>query len=78
MPFEGSMSEKDREILQEIKGGFILGGLQTAVVNTSQSIAPFVSEQKATTAIVNSVLLDKAAKIDQLNKARIYAEAAKS
>lgn len=35
MPFEDAMSEKDREILQEIKGGFILGGLQTAVVNTS-------------------------------------------
>ena len=78
MPFEGAMSEKDREILQEIKGGFILGGLQTAIVNTSQQIAPFVKEQKATTAIVNSVLLDKAAKVDKLNKARIYSEAAKS
>ena len=78
MPFEGAMSEKDREILQEIKGGFILGGLQTAIVNTSQQIAPFVKEQKATTAIVNSVLLDKATKVDKLNKARIYSEAAKS
>lgn len=78
MPFEGVMSEKDREILQEIKGGFILGGLQTSVVNASQAIAPYRAEQKATTAIVNSVLLDKAAKIDQLNKAKIYAEAAKS
>lgn len=78
MPFEGALSEKDREILQEIKGGFILGGLQTAIVNASQAIAPYKAEQKATTAIVNSVLLDKAAKIDRLNKAKIYAEAAKS
>lgn len=78
MPFEGALSEKDREILQEIKGGFILGGLQTAIVNASQSIAPYKAEQKATTAIVNSVLLDKAAKVDQLNKAKIYVEAAKS
>lgn len=78
MPFEGVMSEKDREILQEIKGGFILGGLQTSIVNATQTIAPYRAEQKATTAIVNSVLLDKASKIDQLNKARIYAEAAKS
>ena len=78
MPFEGALSEKDREILQEIKGGFILGGLQTGIVNVSQSIAPYRSEQKATTAIINSVLLDKAAKVDQLNKAKIYAEAAKS
>lgn len=78
MPFEGVMSEKDREVLKEIKGGFILGGLQTAIVNTAQSIAPFVSEQKATSAIVNNVLKDKAAKVDRLNKARIYAEAAKS
>lgn len=78
MPLESAMSEKDRDVLKEIKGGFILGGLQTAVVNTSQSIAPFVSQQKATTAIINSVLLNKAAKIDQLNKAKIYSEASKS
>lgn len=44
MPFEGALSEKDREILQEIKGGFILGGLQTGIVNVSQSIAPYRSE----------------------------------
>lgn len=78
MPFEGAFTESDRKILQEIKGGFILGGLQTAIVNTSQTIAPYRAEQKATTAIVNNVLLDKAAKVDALNKARIYAEAAKS
>lgn len=78
MPFEGAFTESDRKILQEIKGGFILGGLQTAIVNTSQTIAPYRAEQKATTAIVNNVLLDKAAKVDALNKARIYTEAAKS
>lgn len=73
MPFESLMSEKDREILKEIKGGFILGGLQTSVVNASTSIAPYMKQRSATSAIVNSVLLNKAAKIDRFNKARTYA-----
>lgn len=78
MPFESMMSEKDREILKEIKGGFILGGLQTGAINVSTSIYPYRQEQKATKAILNSVLLDKAAKIDKLNKAKVYANAAGS
>lgn len=78
MPFEGFMSENDRRILQEIKGGMLLGGLQTAIVNSSRDLAPFISEQKAENAIINTVLIDKATKIDNLNKAKIYAEAAKS
>lgn len=78
MPFEGLMSESDRKTLQEIKGGLLVGGLQTAIVNVAQDIAPYTGEQSANTAIVNSVLLQKAEKIDKLNKARIYAEASKS
>lgn len=78
MPFEGVMSESDRRALQEIKGGMIMGGLQTAIVNTASSISPYRKEQKATTAILNSVLLDKATKVDTFNKAKVYSEMAKS
>ena len=78
MPFEGLLSETDRKTLQEMKGGLILGGLQTSIVNVAQSIAPYRAEQKATTAIANAILLDKAVKLDNYNKAKIYAEASKS
>ena len=78
MPFEGLMSETDRRTLQEMKGGLILGGLQTSVVNVAQSIAPYRKEQKASTAVANAILLDKAVKLDNYNKAKTYAEAAKS
>ena len=78
MPFEGLLSETDRKTLQEMKGGLILGGLQTSIVNVAQSVAPYRAEQKATTAIANAILLDKAVKLDNYNKAKIYAEASKS
>lgn len=78
MPFEGMMSEEDREILKEIKGGFILGGLQTAIVNTASQYYPYRSEMSARDAIVNTVLTDKAAKADALKKGQVYAEAAKT
>lgn len=44
MPFEGLMSESDRRALQEIKGGMIMGWLQTGIVNTASSIAPYRKE----------------------------------
>lgn len=78
MPFEGMMSEEDREILKEIKGGFILGGLQTAIVNAASQYYPYKSEMSARDAIVNTVLTDKAAKADALKKGQVYAEAAKT
>lgn len=78
LPFEEMLSESDREILKEIKGGFLLGGLQTAAVNVSTQYAPYSSEMSARDAIINTVLADKASKVDALNKGRIYAEAAKS
>ncbi len=78
MPLEGLMSDSDRKILQEIKGGFLLGGLQTGMVNVSSSIYPYVKEQKANNVIANNVLIDKAAKIDKLKKSALYSESAKS
>lgn len=78
MPFESMLSESDRETLKEIKGGFLLDGLQTAVVNTASQYLPYSSEMSARDAIVNTVLADKAQKVDALNKGRIYAEASKS
>lgn len=78
MPFEGLLSETDRKTLQEMKGGLILGGLQTAIINTSTSIAPFIKERRATNVVGNAILLNKAAKIDKLKKGRLYAGASNS
>lgn len=78
MPFEGLMSEEDRRTLQEIKGGAIMGGLQTGIVNVSQAIAPYIKERKASSVVLNSILLDKASKVDALQKGKMYAEASKS
>jgi len=75
---ENILPPSDREILKEIKGGMLLGGLQTAVVNTASNYAPYSSEMSARDAIVNTVLADKASTIDALNKGRIYAEASKT
>ena len=78
MPLEGLMSESDREILKEIKGGFLLGGLQTAMVNTSSSYFPYRSEVNAREAVAEAVLADKAKKMDDFKKGILYAEASKS
>lgn len=78
MPLEGLMSDSDRKILQEIKGGFILGGLQTGMVNVASSISPYIKERKANDVIANNVLIDKAAKIDKIKKSALYSESAKS
>ena len=78
MPFEGLMSESDRQILKEIKGGFLLGGLQTAMVNTPSAYFPYRSEMSAREAVANAVFMDKAKKMDDFKKGVLYAEAAKS
>ena len=78
MPFEDFMSESDRGILKEIKGGMLMDGLQTGIVRTVSGYAPYKSESSARDAIVNTVLIDKTAKIDALQKGERYAEAAKS
>ena len=78
LPFEGLMSESDRRTLQEIKGGMLLGGHQTLIMNAAQSVAPYTREQNANNAVLQTVLQDKLRKIDLFNKAKIYAEKAKS
>lgn len=78
MPVEGLFSEKDREILKEIKGGFLLGGLQTAAVNVASTFFPYRSEMNAKEAVINAMFMDKARKVDDLKKGAVYAEAAKS
>ena len=75
---ENILPLSDRETLKEIKGGMLLGGLQTAIVNTASQYAPYSSEMSARDAIVNTVLAEKASAVDALNKGKIYAEASKS
>lgn len=75
---ESILPPSDRETLKEIKGGMLLGGLQTAIVNTASTYAPYSSKMSARDAIVNTVLADKASAVDALNKARVYAEASKT
>lgn len=78
MPFEGLMSEKDREMLQEIKGGMILGGAQTTVINIASQTVPFLRKERANDVILHYALSDKFRKLDLFNKAQAYAQKAKS
>ena len=75
---ESILPPSDRETLKEIKGGMLLGGIQTGIVNTASQYAPYSSEMSARDAIVNTVLSEKASAIDALNKGKVYAEASKS
>lgn len=78
LPAEGLLSEKDRDILNEGKGGFLLGGMQTTIVNAPVVYSPYKTQMNAREAVVNTILSEKAEKEDALRRAKIYAESSKT
>lgn len=69
----------DKEILNQIKGGMLMGVFGPGtVVSTVSSVKPYIKEQSANKFIIDNFLNNKFDAINRFNKGVIYAEKAKT